>query len=704
MIEKRIDGFKKIINKQITTNFSQQFFEKKEYEPQRIAIKIASIYMAVGAFWILLSDKIVSFLIYEKETLTLINMLKGWVYVAVTGAGIYILVYLALRKIKETESELINSYQDLAFANDEIEGAYGQLAASEEMLRKQYDETVKRQKQLIESETRYRLICEAANDGIWEEKNGEMFFSDRWYEITGYDKCDLETLRGWDSLIHPEDQAAAGSTMKRHKQGETDYYQAEYRIKTKGGSYKWVQARGKALFDEKGQLYCMSGAHTDITELRAYEKDLQQLAYHDQLTGLKNRIALSETLSEIIADKHHKKAAILFIDIDNFKYINDTMGHTYGDRVLKKIGERLGKLQGNHSHLYRLSGDEFIILVNDLEEVNQIEKGAVEILKAFRTPVEVDGRSIFTTVSIGISIFPEHGNSLDELLKNADIAMHKAKEAGKNKIVIYNVPMNEAVAERMRTERNLRMALENNEFELHYQPQLDIKTNKISGFEALIRWRNAELGFVSPAKFIGVAEDTHLIIPIGEWVLRNASLFLKRLHNLGHTELTISVNVSMLQLLQDDFADVVMDILEMTKINPKYLELEITESILMESYEAIAGKLKLMRARGIKIALDDFGKGYSSLNYLRQLPITTLKIDKTFIDTISTEGKNKSLTDHIVKIGRSMDLCVVAEGVENEDQMQYLIKHKCNKIQGYLFSKPIPENEAVQKLRGEYRI
>jgi len=700
MAENRVSSSRKVINRHIKVKLSEQFFKKKEYEPKRISVKITAIYMTIGALWILLSDKIAGVLIYEKETMTFISMIKGWVYVVVTGVVIHVLVYSSLKRVKDTESELINSYKDLSSANDEIVSAYGQLAASEELLRQQYEEIIKSQKQLMKSEARYRLISEATNDAIWEEKNNITFFSDRWYEITGYNKKDLEMLEHWEVLIHPDDKAITQSIMENHKRNKTPYYQCECRIKIKNGEFKWIQARGKALFDANGALDYMAGSHTDITELKEYEKRLHHLAYHDQLTGLKNRVALTERLSELIKEKN-KKMALLFVDIDNFKYVNDTMGHTFGDLILKEIGLRLMQLQIENSSIYSLGGDEFIILVDYFEEMNEVEKIAVGILKELKRVVEMEGSSIFTTVSIGISFFPEHGSSMDELLKNADIAVHKAKEAGKNKIVIYNEPMNEAVAGRMRIERNLRMALENNEFELHYQPQLDIKTNKISGFEALIRWRNAELGFVSPTKFISIAEDTHLIIPIGEWVLRNASLFLKRLHQSGHTDLTISVNVSMLQLLQDDFADIVTDTLELTKLNPKYMELEITESILMESYEAIAGKLKLLRARGVRIALDDFGKGYSSLNYLRYLPITTLKIDKTFIDTISKEGKNKSLTDLIVKIGRSMDLCVVAEGVETQEQMEYLIKHKCNKIQGYLFSKPLPEDEAIQKLKGE---
>lgn len=433
--------------------------------------------------------------------------------------------------------------------------------------------------------------------------------------------------------------------------------------------------------------------------LKAYEKELEYQAYHDQLTGLKNRRALIRRLDQLIMEEKPGpgQVALLIVDIDNFKYINDTMGHIFGDNLLIKVSDRLGELTEKDCKIFRLSGDAYVVLSEGYDNEGDIESLALKLLKGFESRFEVSGSSMFISVSIGIALYPEHGNSLDELLKNADIALYKAKETGKNRIVFYNKPMDEALSERVLLEKHMRTALDNNEFILHYQPQLDIRTNKISGFEALLRWKSPELGFISPLRFISVAEDTHLIIPIGEWVLKNACVFLKNLQQQGHTEMSISVNISMLQLLQEDFVERVTEILRFTQLDPVYLELEITESILMESYEAIAGKLKKLTEKGIKIALDDFGKGYSSLNYLKQLPISTLKIDKSFIDTIEAGKKDKSLTDLIVKVGRSMGLCVVAEGVETQEQMDYLVKHKCSKIQGYLFSKPMPE-EQVQAI------
>ncbi|MCX7709317.1 MAG: bifunctional diguanylate cyclase/phosphodiesterase [Clostridia bacterium] len=580
MQEKRTDKNSAVRNNPSLDKFTERFLNVQNDEPGKISIRIALVYLLAGIAWILLSDKILGFVARDKEVMTTVSMIKGWMYVVVSGLLIFFLVYSALKRIQSAEQELVVSYQNLTAVNEELEAANEQLAASEVELRRQYEQVIKNQQMLRESEAK-----------------------------------------------------------------------------------------------------------------------LQHLAFFDQLTGLMNRISLKERLQKLIQHNHAEKLALILIDIDNFKYVNDTMGHSFGDQLIVRISEKLEAIAGEDCTVYRQGGDEFIVLLESLKSIEEIERLAVKILKEFKQTIEIGSSSLYTTASLGISIYPDHGITVDELLKSADIAVYKAKAAGRNRIVFYNEPMHTAVVERMRIEKNLHSALEKNEFELYYQPQLEISTKRISGFEALLRWKNSELGFVSPDKFIPVAEDTQLIIPIGEWVLRNACAFLKRLGKQDHGDLTMSVNISMLQLMQENFVDTVMDALSSANISPRQLEIEITESILMESYEIIAGKLKLLRGYGIRIALDDFGKGYSSLNYLKQLPISTLKIDKSFIDTILTDDKNKSLTSFIVKIGRSLDLCVVAEGVETQEQMDYLIKHKCNKIQGYLFSKPISEAEVLEQLK-----
>ena len=437
---------------------------------------------------------------------------------------------------------------------------------------------------------------------------------------------------------------------------------------------------------------------SSLNRIKDKEKKLQQLAYYDQLTGLRNRISLVEKLNVLIKRKDRKNFSIFFVDIDNFKNINDTIGHAFGDLLLINIGDKLVRMSENNWSIYRLSGDEFIILVENVKEIKDIDCVADKVFEETEKQIIIGNVSIFLTVSIGISIYPDHGCSVDELLKNADIAVYNAKEAGRNRAALFNQSMYEAVNQRMAIEKHLRTALVKDEFQLHYQPQLDIKTERVSGFEALIRWKNPELGSVPPSEFISIAEETQMIIPIGEWVIKNACSFLRRLHQAGYADLTVAVNVSILQLMQDNFADAVMKILEEAELDPKYLEMEVTESILMESYELVVEKLKKMRIKGMRIALDDFGKGYSSLNYLMQLPISTLKIDKSFVDTITINDKNKSLIDLIIKLGKNIGLSVIAEGVETQEQMDYLVKHKCNKIQGYLFCMPVEESEIFKKV------
>ena len=433
-------------------------------------------------------------------------------------------------------------------------------------------------------------------------------------------------------------------------------------------------------------------------ELAESEEKYTYLALHDVLTGLPNRRSLFEDTKRILTDSS-SKAALLFIDMDNFKYTNDTMGHEFGDLLIKEASSRLVLDLFEKSTLYRLGGDEFIILAEETGQ-DKAEQLTSDILYSFKEKFYVNNIGLHVSLSIGIALYPEHGNNIEELIKSADIAMYKAKEYGKNRYVLYDKSMNKDFSERMTLEKYLHTAMDNNEFELYYQPQLDIKTNKVTGLEALLRWKSPELGFVSPVKFIKVAEDTHLIIQLGEWVLVQACDFLSHLHKQGLTHMTISVNISTLQIFQADFNSKVLKILEYFKLDPKFLELEITETVLIESFDVVYNKLKQLREKGIGIALDDFGKGYSSLSYLKQLPISTLKIDKTFIDNVSLISEHTTITRHIIKMGRSMGMAVIAEGVEYNEQLEYLKKYECDKMQGYLFSRPLPKDDVEKLLKG----
>ena len=438
-----------------------------------------------------------------------------------------------------------------------------------------------------------------------------------------------------------------------------------------------------------------------IRNINKMKRQLKELAYLDALTSLPNRLSLNEKLMSLGEQKSGLTNALMFIDTDNFKYINDTLGHFVGDEFIRKIGQRIDFLVGADAVTYRLGGDEFVVLFEGDEQHDIIKTYAEKILASFKEPFSIGEHMLQATVSIGIALYPEHTEDVRDLLKFADIAMYRAKEEGRNKYVMYDEVMNTAVTERMNIEKYLRGAIRKNEFFLNYQPQVNVKTGKIMGFEALARWHSPELGFVSPQKFIAVAEDTHFIIALGDWILEHACLFIKKLHQKGYSDYCISINVSVIQLMQDDFEDNVIELLNRLKLDPRYIELEITESVLAKSFDAICSKLERLREKGINIALDDFGKEYSSLNYLKQLPITTLKIDKTFIDTILNEDDNKSLTGLIVLLGLEMGLCVVAEGVETKEQLDYLLEKRCDKFQGYLAYKPLAEEDVYKILEKE---
>lgn len=435
---------------------------------------------------------------------------------------------------------------------------------------------------------------------------------------------------------------------------------------------------------------------TDITDaheqLEEYSGKLHHLAYHDTLTGLYNRLYLYEEIGEKLKNTGCV-GALYFIDLDNFKFVNDALGHNIGDELLKAISNRLLTLTGENIALIRLGGDEFVFFASEVKSKEVAEHFADKIIEMFTSHFDINENRLSVTVSIGIAMFPENGRSIDSLLRNSDMAMFKVKNNGRNGYYFFNNQLKEELMERVNIEKNFKNALEKEEFQIHYQPQIQIGSDDIDGFEALIRWNSCELGMLSPVKFISVAEETGFITLLGEWILRTACTTIVNLNNRLKTAFNISVNISVIQLVQDDFVKVVKKVLKETGLSPELLELEITESVIMESQELVTAKIKIFRRLGIKIAIDDFGTGYSSLSYLINIPITTLKIDKMFVDDIANPTSNTDVTDTIIDLGHKMHLTIVAEGVETKAQLIYLQENGCDKIQGYYYSKPLPINE-----------
>jgi diguanylate cyclase (GGDEF)-like protein len=432
------------------------------------------------------------------------------------------------------------------------------------------------------------------------------------------------------------------------------------------------------------QLVMMKKNNNLIAEYR-------HLAYHDPLTGLYNRASFEENLEDMMVEYH--TVGLLLMDLDRFKMVNDTLGHYYGDMVLVQTAERLRQSLADSAQMYRLGGDEFVIILPEAN-AEMCSSEAEKILKTIQRPYLIKGIEINITPSIGISLYPYNGINREELFKHVDAAMYFAKESGKNNYKFFNQKLNTTLVRKVKIETELRRAIESNQLTLVYQPKVDLSSKKVIGMEALLRWKHPELGWISPMEFIPIAEETGQIIPIGEWVLKTACSQNKRWQEQGYTPLCVSVNVSVKQFHYSDFLTIVSGVLQQTKLDPKYLELEITESIMQDVKESTA-LLHCLRKMGIQLSIDDFGTGYSSLNILQKLPIDSMKIDKSFIDEMG-KGDQKSMVQTIIDLGLNLNLNVVAEGIEYDYQLKALVDHKCTIGQGYLFSKPLDPLEFEQ--------
>lgn len=596
-------------------------------------------------------------------------------------------------------TERVHYERRLLESNEKLTALYRNLSASEELLRQQYAELSATQARLVKSEERYQLAQEGSNDVLWDCDlvTNQIYVSPKFYELFGYAQGDLgESPADYFRLCHPDDYSPTLLAIRQFLAEDTAVFHWEFRLRTADHNYLWVDVRGKAVVDANGHKIRAAGSLTDITAKKAQDAIIHKMAYYDSLTGLPNRAALYTQSTAVIARAvaNHTMGALLFLDVDNFKLINDSFGHTVGDGVLSSVSIRLQTILPK-CDTYRLSGDEFVVLAPKIHSIQEASTLAERVLAAFSKPFEVHEHVYHVTLSIGIAIFPHHGENIEELLKSADTAMYRAKESGKSRYVLFDQSMKAQTLEKLSIESHLRTALDNQEFYLLYQPQVEAQTGFIRGFEALLRWKHPQYAGLSPAKFIPIAEENGLIVPIGQWALEEACRFAARLQDEGLDELKISINVSARQLIQSDFVDRVTRTIKRYQIAPSRIGLELTETALMESFELSADKLRSISERGIEIHLDDFGTGYSSLNYLHRLPISLVKIDKSFVSMIFDRGA-QSIVSAIITLSRQFGLQVIAEGVETKEQLNYLLAQNCQTVQGYLFSKPIPEEEALR--------
>jgi diguanylate cyclase (GGDEF)-like protein/PAS domain S-box-containing protein len=522
-------------------------------------------------------------------------------------------------------------------------------------------------------------------------------------EMSGYRS---EEMQGQNPSIlasgrHDEEfYRAMWSDINQH-----GYWQGEIWDKHKSGRVypKWMSIT--AVRDENGQVTNYVSIARDITEQAEAEKNIHFLAYYDVLTGLPNRTLLRDRLGQLIAvaNRDQQEFALLFMDLDRFKYINDSMGHSVGDRLLQSVALRIQANVREEDTVARIGGDEFIVLLRETG-VSGAAVVASKLLEALAAPYDLDGQTISTLGSIGICIYPEHAQDADTLIKNADMAMYRAKEEGRNNYQFFSPDMNFRVDLLFSMEKDLRLALERNEFFLHYQPQVDLTTGKLCGVEALVRWQHPEKGPVSPAEFISVAEETGQIIPIGEWVLRTACAQMVEWQKAGLDAHTMAVNLSIRQLRQPAMGELVRKVLDEYGLAPSCLELEITEGIMMGDNQLAMSFLGEMHDLGVKLSIDDFGTGFSSLNYLKKMPVHKLKIDQSFVRDIETDESDAAIIRSIIALGHRLNLRVIAEGVETQEQLDFLRIRGCDEIQGYFYSRPLSPQDTARFIRSPLRL
>jgi len=508
----------------------------------------------------------------------------------------------------------------------------------------------------------------------------------------------------WLNIVHPEDRHRVENSL-----GELLANKAitlEYRIVRPDGSERWLEDKARVIHAPDGTPIRIDGVASDISERRSHAHRMAHQANHDALTGLPNRSLLNDRITQALAlaRRTEQHVAVLFLDLDGFKFINDSFGHSFGDALLCSVAARIMSVLRQSDTLARLGGDEFVILLPNVPNADAALGVASKVLESFAEPLSQDGRNLHVSASIGISVFPQDGETFDSLLQHADVAMYRAKAKGRNGCQLYLSEMGVQAQERADLEGALRVALERNELELHYQPQVDGISGRIVGVEALVRWHHPELGMVPPLRFIPLAEETGLIIPIGEWVLRTACAQAMAWHAAGNDALCVAVNMSAIQFQQQDVPTLVRDVLRSSGLPAQCLELELTESSLMRDTNAAIETMRQIKNIGVRLTLDDFGTGYSSLSYLRRFPIDVLKIDKSFTFDVTTDEGAASITRAIIAMARSLNMTTIAEGVETIEQLELLSALGCDVMQGYHISRPLPVDQITALLSDSLRL
>jgi diguanylate cyclase (GGDEF)-like protein/PAS domain S-box-containing protein len=561
----------------------------------------------------------------------------------------------------------------------------------------------KQDREIRESEQRYSLAARGSNDGLWDWDllAGTIYYSPRWLAILGYEEGDFQRVpEEWLTRLHPDDEASVREELRAHIEdhsGAIVEFSSEHRIRNKAGEYQWVLSRGAVMHGDDGRPLRFAGSLTDISTRKNC----------DPLTGLGNRSFMLERVAGALTAGAN--FALILLDLDGFKILNDSFGHHTGDRILCATAARMQAqvsalgLAGV-SALARIGGDEFTILLEKLENPAQAMNLAERLIEHIGEPASIHGFQLAVTASAGIALGSADAASAEDVMRDADLAMYRAKEMGKNRCALFAPQLRDKMQARMKIAHDLHRALENGQLVAYYQPKVDLKTLAITGFEALLRWRHPKLGLIQPNDFIPIAEETGLIVPIGEWILEEACCQLKTWQNMfpRTPQLSMNVNLSVKQLTDPNLLDRVRQVLDRTGVDPKTLKLELTETALMTEIAEAKQVLDSLRAMHIGLKLDDFGTGYSSLNYLRDLHFDSLKIDRSFVARIALDAEGSKIVETMIKLAQAMDMNVVAEGIEDEQQLKELVRLGCDTGQGFYFSKPVESGSAEKMLERSF--
>ena len=551
--------------------------------------------------------------------------------------------------------------------------------------------------ELTEANTSLVNAQRLARVGNWTKdlRTDKLMWSDEMCRIFGVlpNEVDDELLRSFD---HPDD-AAQIAHIVRAAEIEYTTYSVDHRILLANGAVRHVQEQAEFTFDRDGTPVQMIGTLLDVTQRKQAEDQLAHLAHHDSLTGLPNRVLLLERLSQTLAyaQRQARTVAVLYLDLDRFKVINDTLGHGVGDELLKAAAERLSRAVRSSDTVARPGGDEFIVVLADVANEIDVRAVADKIVSTFNDPFIVGENEFFISTSIGVSVYPHDGTDVDTLIKNADAAMYQAKDKGRNNTQHYTAEIHDKTLRKLSLDGDMRRALEREEFVVHYQPIVEVATSRITGFEALLRWQHPTRGMIQPDDFIPLAEETGLIVPLGDWVLHTACRQQKTWERLGCASGRVTVNISARQFQQRDLVSSVRHCVDEYQIDPGTLELELTESLVMRDVPGSLRSLLQLREMGVGVSMDDFGTGYSSLSYLKNFPIASLKIDRSFIDELTLDPFDDAISLAIITLAKSLKIRVIAEGVETQVQLMKLRRLQCDEAQGMYFSRPVPAEETL---------